>query len=455
MKQTKAYVYIIIVLGALGGILYGYDIGVMNAAVIFINKEIIMSHAQESLLLGSVLGGGALATLFAGKVSDIIGRKVSILISCVIFILSTFIIMNAHGYESLLIGRLVQGIAVGIVTIVIPLYIVEVIPENLRGKGIALFQLMLTFGIAGAGYVGYEFTKWFPSDGHWRDMFATSMVPAIILLIGGCIFLPASSRWLLMKGKAENAKSNLRKIYNDSVVDHEYEKIKKNIGTGGASFQDFLSSFKNRRAVVLFVSVALIAMLQQMTGINTFLQYSASLLVKSGLTASTTAVFSSTAIMLINFIVTIIALFLIDYAGRKPLVLFGTFVVFLALILMAICYATLGSSPLKGYCMLILLCIFIIGYAVGPGVCIWALLSEPLPNKMRSVGMSIALFLNSGMSFIYGSLFLPLSAHIGFSGLFVISAISALIYNILVRKNIPETSNLSLEDIEDKLFKVS
>ncbi|WP_150468553.1 sugar porter family MFS transporter [Francisella sp. SYW-9] len=452
MKQTKGYVYIIMILGALGGILYGYDIGVMNAAVIFINKEIIMSHAQESLLLGSVLGGGALATLFAGKVSDFIGRKVSILISCVIFILSTFIIMNAHGYDSLLIGRLVQGIAVGIVTIVIPLYIVEVIPENLRGKGIALFQLMLTLGIVGAGYVGYKFTKWFPSNGHWRDMFGTSMVPAIILLIGGVIFLPTSSRWLFMKGKAEKAKANLRKIYNENVVEHEYEKIKKSIGAG-ATFQDFLASFKDKRVVVLFVSVALIAMLQQLTGINTFLQYSASLLVQSGLTASTTAVFSSTAIMLINFVVTIVALCLIDYAGRRPLVLFGTFVVFLALALMAICYYSLGASSLKGYCMLVLLCVFIIGYAVGPGVCIWALLSEPLPNKMRSVGMSIALFLNSGMSFLYGSLFLPLSAHIGFAGLFVISAISALIYHILVRKNIPETGNLSLEDIEDNLYK--
>ncbi|ASG67524.1 MFS transporter [Francisella halioticida] len=452
MKQTKGYVYIIMILGALGGILYGYDIGVMNAAVIFINKEIVMSHGQESLLLGSVLGGGALATLFAGKVSDIIGRKVSILISCVIFILSTFIIMSSHGYESLLIGRLVQGIAVGIVTIVIPLYIVEVIPENLRGKGIALFQLMLTLGIVGAGYVGYLYTKWFPTNGHWRDMFGTSMVPAIFLLIGGAVFLPTSSRWLFMKGKAEKAKANLYKIYNENIVEHEYEKIKKSIAVG-TTFQDFLAGFKNKKVVVLFISVALIAMLQQLTGINTFLQYSSSLLVKSGLTASTTAVFSSTVIMLINFVVTIIALCLIDYAGRRPLVLFGTFIVFLALILMAICYYFLGASSLKGYCMLTLLCLFIIGYAVGPGVCIWALLSEPLPNKMRSVGMSIALFLNSGMSFLYGSLFLPLSAHIGFAGLFLISAISVLIYHILIRKNIPETGNLSLEEIEDNLYK--
>ncbi|MDF1795314.1 MAG: sugar porter family MFS transporter [Coxiellaceae bacterium] len=437
------YSWLMIGFAAIGGILYGYDLGIIAGAILFIRESIPMTDAQSSFLVAAVLGGGAIATLISGPLADVFGRKRMILVAAVIFLAGVLSLAYAHTYRMVLLGRLTQGVGVGIVTIIIPLYLAESLPANIRGRGISAFQLLLTFGILMASLVGLYFTP----SGNWRGMFLSATVPGLILLVGG-LLLPNSPRWLFNKGHEDKAYDILCKSRTHSHAQEEIDRMRALLKKSTTHWKTELKALCSKRYVVPVTIVMLVAMLQQLMGINSILQLSAYILKTGGLSSNITAMLGSTAITSINFLLTIAAFFLVDRIGRKLLLMIGTAGCMISLFCLGCTYFIFDVSLLKGYLLLAGIIGFITAYAIGPGVIVWLVISELLPSRIRSTGMSIALFINSMTSAMLASVFLPLAHRIGYYSVFMLCAIAAGIYFMIAFNVIPETKNKTLEEIE-------
>ncbi|MFT6834143.1 MAG: SP family galactose:H+ symporter-like MFS transporter [Francisellaceae bacterium] len=442
---NKWLLYIAIFFAAIGGMLYGYDIGIINGALLPIQKEFNLSYTQLSFLAGSVLYGGAFATLFSGYLADIFGRKKMIITSAIIFIISIFIIYMATGYTSLFIGRLVQGISVGIITIVIPLYITETVPSHIRGRATVSFQLMLTFGIVFANAASIFFIDT-GSAANWRGMFLTALIPGLVMLVGSFL-LVRSPRWLSMKGDLKSSLNILLKTREKSQAHKEFQSISESVKHHATS-ESFYKLFLKKQYLKPILIVFGIAILGQLTGINSFLQMSSIFLTQAGLHSAMGAMIGTTVATGLNFGITIISIIIADKIERKHIVSIGTLGVVIALLFCAVVSFSLPESPLKGYLLLTGILLFIIFYAIGPGAFIWVILSELLPNLVRSKAMAMALFFNSLASAILASAFLPMSNIIGFSGMFLFCAFTTTIYFLIAVFLIPKTTGKSLEEIE-------
>jgi sugar porter (SP) family MFS transporter len=444
MKINKT-ILIVIAIAGLGGFLYGFDIGVIAGALVFLKRDLAISSNEASLIVAAVLGGGSLATLFSGPFADRFGRRFSIDLSAIVFIIGTIILIISSSFALVMTGRLIQGIGVGIITIVIPLYVAETIPPRLRGRGVTLFQLCLTFGIL----IGYVVNYGFKSSGDWRLMFATALIPSVIFLIGGLFLLPRSPRWLYQHGHTDEARNVLAKMQGNVGVDEALHKMKAVIEEErkrtGSSWALLLKP-GYRKAFLLALAVGI---LNQLTGINVLLQFNTTILKASGLN---TAVLGSTAIGLAQFVITIVAMSLVDKVGRRPLLIVGTAGITISLLFIGIMQAFFPPSLLVGYSTLAGFMVFIIFYAVGPGVVVWLAISEVLPLAIRAKGMAVALFANSLVSAGLAAVFMIMVGVVGYSGTFFMLAFFVFLYLLVAIFPLPETKDRSLEEIEKELF---
>jgi len=441
--NPQAFTFLMIIIAAIGGILYGYDLGIISGAMAFMNRDIAMSSGQLHIMPGAVLFGGAFATLVTGPLCDYFGRRKMLLTAAIVFIIGVIVIATATSYAGLLAGRLIQGVGVGIVTIAIPLYLAEAIPPQVRGKAIGTFQLLLTAGILMSSLVGLYFTR----SGDWRAMFWSALAPGILLLVGGLI-LAESPRWLCLKGRFEDALQTLLKSRSQPVAEHELEQIRIAIAAGRQNQSPQRISLWQKQYLRPLLIVLSVACLGQLTGINSFLQLAPTILKNAGLGSNTIAMLGNTAITGLNFIVTIVALFLVDRLGRRFLLCLGTAGIVVALTYCGFIFYSLPPSELKGLLLLSGILLFILFFAIGPGVVIWMVISELLPLRIRSSGMAVALFLNSMTSAILATSFLGLATAIGFYGVFWLCACFTLLYFSVVFFLIPETKHKSLEEIE-------
>lgn len=439
---------IVMVLASLGGILYGYDIGIISGALLFMKGDLHLTPGDESWLVGAVLWGGAAATLFSGPFADRYGRRFSINVSAVIFIIGVIIVVFSESFVAVLAGRLVQGIGIGIITIVVPLYLVETMPPVLRGRGVTLFQLCLTFGILLGFAIGYAFH----GNGDWQAMFATMLIPAVAFLIGGLFVLPDSPRWLYRRGRIDEARATLARIQSPAEADRALAEIEAAVlEESKQKHGDWGLLLRPGFRKAFFIALA-IGILNQLTGINTLLQFNTVILHQSGLTTSAGAILGSIGVGLANVVLTIIALSLIDKIGRRPLLIIGTAGVMAALIFMGVVHLALTPSPFVGYATLGGFIAFVIFFAVGPGVVVWLAISEILPLAIRAKGMAVALFANSAVSAGLATVFMSLVASMGYGGMFLLLACFVLIYLLVAVFPLPETKGRSLEEIEKEFF---
>lgn len=432
---------LVLAFAGLGGILYGYDIGAISGALLFMRPEFGLNAAQMSLIVAAVLGGGSLATLVGGPAADLFGRKGVIKAAGALFILGVSILISAKDFDIAMLGRLVQGIGVGLITVVIPLYLIEVIHRDLRGRGIALFQLCLTFGIL----LGYVVDYAFSSAGNWRAMFAVALVPGVVFVLGA-FTLPQSPRWLYFRGRGSEALKLLGKMYSPEEAKSIFREIE-----AGASHGDEADSWKLLRFPGYWKAFAIalsIGMLNQLTGVNSVLQFSAVILHQSGFSSAAAAIVGSVCIGLINFVMTALMLPLIDRFGRRPLLLVGTLGSAASYILIGVAHFFSASSATQGYVTLIGLLLFMAFFAMGPGIVAWLAISETLPLKIRAKGMSVTLFCNSLLSASLAAVFMTVVNHIGYGGTFFILAALIALYAWVVWRFLPETKGLSLEEIE-------
>jgi MFS family permease len=599
-NEKAAYNRFLLLVAGLGGLLYGVDVGIIAGALPYLEATSGLNAGQLSIVVAAVLLGSVISTLFAGALADGIGRKPLMVLSGLLFVCSIPMIALSRGYESLVLGRLLQGISAGFIGVVVPLYLAECLSASSRGKGTGIFQWLLTLGIVAAAVVGMYFSlrveevarlrdpaKLFAfKDTAWRSIFWVSLPPGILFVIGS-LMVSESPRWLFRRGKRDAAYAALLRSRTTEQADVELaemeqtaaaEKAKTSTGTKivGAKIKE---SLRRRKYVIPFVLACVILACNQATGINSIIGYNTNILLQSGL-SDLQAHWGYVLFTIVNFLMTIGGVLLVDRKGRKFLLSVGSAGIIVSLLCtgllfrrtekqrvdardavqslvhslvqstvqskvdasqkvtllydeetarallaasgdagkaiatgnrptsLVIIYSygdfhaatkvarsddpaakpieitrescvpankvlafftnpfsdleTARNAPLRidnalitpvptthnGWLVAISLFVFMAFFAIGPGVCVWLALSELMPTRIRSNGMSIALLINQAVSTAIAAMFLPTVGKHGYSTMFFGFAACTVVYFITAAVFLPETKGKTLEEIE-------
>jgi SP family myo-inositol transporter-like MFS transporter 13 len=582
-KDKAVYNRVLLLVAGLGGLLYGVDIGIISSALPYLNATSGFNSNQISNVVAAVLLGSVISTLFAGSLADWIGRKPLMMLSGLLFVCSIPIIALSHGYQSLMIGRLSQGISAGLIGVVVPLYLAECLAASARGKGTGIFQWLLTLGIVIAAIVGFYFSIRVEQvaklenaarllafkDAAWRGIFWVSLPPGLLFVIGG-FMVSESPRWLFRRGKKDAAYAALLRSRTPDQANIELAEMEQTAAaekakdSAGAKFRE---SLLRRKYVIPFVLACVILACNQATGVNSIIGFNTNILLQSGL-SDFQAHLGYVLFTIVNFLMTLIGVLLVDRKGRKFLLSVGSAGIIVSLVCTGLLFrqtekqhvdsrsavqsivdkqdadrasllyddktasallaATGGSgqsmsgrpttlviiysygdfraatqvarsddsaakpieitrdscvpsnkiiaffsnpfsdldaareAPLRidnalitpvptthnGWLVAVSLFIFMAFFAIGPGVCVWLALSELMPTRIRSNGMSIALLINQAVSTAIAATFLPTVGRYGYSTMFFGFAACTVIYFITAAVFLPETKGKTLEEIE-------
>jgi MFS transporter, SP family, solute carrier family 2 (myo-inositol transporter), member 13 len=580
-NQKAGYNRFLLLVAGLGGLLYGVDVGIIAGALPYLEATSGLNAGQLSIVVAAVLLGSVISTLFAGTLADWMGRKLLMTLSGVLFVISIPLIALSHGYEWLVLGRLLQGVSAGLIGVVVPLYLAECLAACNRGKGTGIFQWLLTLGIVTAALVGMFFSirvqqvarlgdaaRLFAfKDTAWRSIFWVSLPPGILFVIGS-LMVSDSPRWLFRRGRRDAAYAALLRSRTTEQANLELAEMeqaaaaeKPSTSTGAKVKESLL----RRKYVIPFVLACVILACNQATGINSIIGYNTNILLQSGL-SDVQAHWGYVLFTVINFLVTIGGVMLVDRKGRKFLLSVGTAGIIVSLVCTGLLFrqterlrvdsrapvqsmvnadqkitltydqklaATLllaggdtarriggrptslvviysygdfqaatkaarsddpAATPIEitrescvpankvvaffsnpfgdldaarqapltiddalitplpsqrsGWRVALTLFVFMAFYAVGPGVCVWLALSELMPTRIRSNGMSIALLLNQAVSTGIAGVFLPTVGKYGYAAMFFGFAGCTVIYFITAAVFLPETKGKTLEEIE-------
>jgi MFS transporter, SP family, solute carrier family 2 (myo-inositol transporter), member 13 len=545
-KSSNFYGRYLLVIAGLGGLLYGADIGIIAAALLYVGRTIELTLEQTSLVVAAVLGGSMVSSLAAGLLADWFGRRKMMIVSGLMFVVSVLVIVLSRGFVSLFLGRLLQGMSGGVIAVVVPLYLAECLSAQNRGRGTAIFQFFLTFGIVLASLIGWYYTRQAEAvvaaaagnialiqaaQNHaWRSMFLAVVYPGALFFLGSFL-LSETPRWLLRKGRLEAASKALLRSVSPEEAALQLEEMQSLAHKSAAASHG--GSLWRRKYIVPFVLACVILSCTQATGINSILSFLVIILRQAGMTARL-ATQGDVFVKVINCVMTVVAVVLVDRKGRRFLLQIGTGGIVVALLaggflflraeaartdvkrevqaaeagnrvtlpldqgvfaaaaqgrrmVMTVIYSygdgrrmatvlTDSTNPVltlepekesstkplvierawygpvppeqSGWLMALCLALFIMSYAVGPGVVVWLALSELMPTRIRSTGMGIALLLNQGISTLIAGMFLPVVGSEGYSTMFFFWAGCTVVYFLATTFFLPETRGKSLEEIE-------
>ena len=589
LSHDKAsYNRFLLLVAGLGGLLYGVDVGIIAGALPYLEATSGLNAGQLSIVVAAVLLGSVISTLFAGALADWIGRKPLMIVSGLLFVCSIPIIALSRGYDSLVLGRLLQGISAGLIGVVVPLYLAECLAATNRGRGTAIFQWLLTLGIVTAAVVGMYFSfrveevakvgdpaRLFAfKDTAWRSIFWVSLPPGILFVIGS-FMVSESPRWLFRRGERDAAYAALLRSRSDeqakvelAEMDQASASAEKPAGRHvGVKVKE---SLLRRKYVIPFLLACVILACNQATGVNSIIGYNTNILLQSGL-SDVQAHWGYVLFTIVNFLTTIASVMLVDRKGRKFLLSVGSAGIIVALVCTGLLFRRTeklrvdsrdavqsmvdakqagadqklsllydaktanallvadgdagkaisnrptslvviysygdfhaatkvarsddeSAAPIEitrdscvpankvvaffsnpfadldaarhaalqidaalitpvpstnnGWLVAISLFVFMAFFAIGPGVCVWLALSELMPTRIRSNGMSIALLINQAVSTGIAAMFLPTVGKHGYSAMFFGFAACTVIYFITATVFLPETKGKTLEEIE-------
>jgi SP family myo-inositol transporter-like MFS transporter 13 len=573
----RSYNVLLLCVAGLGGLLYGVDVGIIGGALPYLEATSHLSATQLSTIVAAVLLGSVVSTVFAGVLADWLGRKPVMILSGLVFVISIPLIALSPSYGQLLLGRLLQGTSGGFIGVVVPLYLAECLPSSVRGKGTALFQLLLTFGIVAAALMGMYYSYrvqavsatasaevlFHVKDQAWRHIFWISLPPGILFMVGS-LFVGESPRWLYRKKRVEQALASLLRSRGAGQAEIEFaemQAVSEHREQAGKSGDRLL----RRKYVIPFLLACVILFCNTATGVNSIIGYNTSILLQSGL-SDLASHWGYVLFTTVNFVMTIVGMMLVDRKGRKFLLILGSTGLMISLIAIGILFwqtersdiecraavqsmvgpqqdltltfdsaeaarllaasgfagarsvadhaslaviysyggftgettyvrsdtagtsqiqiarkgsvpsnkveaffknpfadveaaqtaslrierARIGRIPSARHGALVALALFsfIAFFAVGPGVCVWLALSELMPTRIRSVGMSIALVINQLVSTTLAVVFLPVVSRYGYSTMFFLFAGFTVIYLVTATFFLPETKGKTLEEIE-------
>ena len=435
------WLYIVAIVASLGGLLSGYDTGVISGALLFINETWVLPDTLQGFLVSSVLIGAVIGAATNGILADIFGRKKIIMATAVIFILGSILCAFAPNVYVLILSRIFVGFAVGIVNFVVPLYLSEVSPKNLRGTLVSLYQWAITAGILFSYFINAVFAQ---AVYNWRWMLFAGVVPGLVLFIGMC-FMSDTPRWLVSKNRDDEAKKVFSKIEPDIEPEKEIAEIKETLVDNRQE-----KAFRLKKWMIMPFVVGIGIMFAQIcTGINTIIYYAPTIFKTAGFDSNLTAIYATTGIGVVNFIMTIVAVFFTDRIGRKPLLYFGLTGVMLSLFALGTSFAFAGvlGSSLKWVAVGSLVT-YIICFAMSLGPIGWILVSEVFPLRIRGIAMSVCTVSNFAFNFFVVGSFPVLLHRIGGALAFWVFGIVSIFFIIFVYFFVPETKGISLEEIE-------
>lgn len=442
---NKHFYIIIAILAAFAGILFGYDTGVVSGAILFINDEFHLSAQTNGLVVSSVLFGALLGAILSGYLADHLGRKKILLIDAIIFIFGTLATAISGTINLIIAGRIIVGIAIGIASYVAPLYISEISPAKYRGGLVSLNQLAITIGIL----ISYIVDYFFAPHAQWRWMFAAGIIPAIIFFIG-MLFLPDSPRWIANKGHAQKALAVLQKIYNDkNQAQHELAAIQKTFNQQESNHWKILFSPFIRSTLTIGIGLAI---LQQVTGINTIIYYAPTIFKMAGFESATTAILATMGVGVVFVLSSILALPLMDTLGRRPLLLIGLAGMAISLLALGIAFQSPDHSNILKWVSMSSMVIYIACFGFSLGPIMWLMISEIYPLKVRGLGSSLATAANWGSNMLVAYTFLSMVEVLGPSGTFFIYFAISLFGMAFIYFLVPETKHVTLEQIETNLL---
>ncbi|MBM0321146.1 sugar porter family MFS transporter [Staphylococcus pseudintermedius] len=437
MKINKKMIFFI---GALGGLLYGYDMGVISGALLYLKDDIPLNAYTEGLVVSSMLVGAIVGAGLSGPLSEKLGRRRLVFMISIVFIIGALILALAPTMEVLVLGRVIIGLAVGGSTAIVPVYLSELAPTDARGSLSSLNQLMITIGILASYLVNYAFA---PIEG-WRWMLGLAVVPSVILMIG-VIFMPESPRWLLEKRGEKAARDVMKLTYPASEIDHEIENMKKINQIADNTW----TVLKSPWLLSTIIIGSVFALLQQLIGINAIIYYAPKIFATAGFGEST-AILSTVGIGVVNVLVTIFAISIIDKIDRKKLLVIGNIGMVASLLIMSALIWLIGVNS-AAWIILLCLTTFIIFFGVSWGPVLWVMLPELFPMRARGAATGIAALVLSIGSLLVAQFFPVLTDVLQVQQVFLIFAVIGIIAMIFVIKFLPETRGRSLEQIEQDL----
>jgi SP family arabinose:H+ symporter-like MFS transporter len=436
-KSNVLYVYVISAVAAVGGLLFGFDTAIIAGAIEFVKLQFHLNPHQEgfavsSLLIGCIVGAGV-----AGITSDRYGRKKVLIATSAFYVLSAVLAALPHSLSQLAGARFLGGLAVGVSSMVAPLYIAEISPARIRGRLVTLNQMAIVTGILLADVVSWLLEG--IGDANWRWMFASAAFPAIVLLIG-LLFVPESPRWLAKAGQHGQALAILTTIGGRRHAESEMAEIESVLAEETGSLWEL---FGRRFRLALVIGIVL-AVLGQITGINTIIYYAPKIFLTAGFEKASAAMWASVLVGITNFTSTIVALCLIDKVGRKPLLLFGPAGMGAALALAGI-FLTSEHVPAAAKVAIILA--YIVSFAIGVGGTVWVVISEIFPTKIRGRAVSLAVVSVWTACFAVAQTFPYLIETFGQRSFWIYAVMCAVMF-LFVLFVLPETKGESLEQIE-------
>ncbi len=449
MKFTYLWLYFVAIIASLGGLLSGYDTGVISGALLFINETWDLTDYMQGILVSSVLIGAVIGAATNGILADIFGRKKIIMATAIIFIVGSILCALAPNIIVLIISRILVGLAVGIVNFVVPLYLSEVSPKHLRGTLVSLYQWAITAGILFSYMINSAFAQ---AVFNWRWMLFAGVFPGTILLVG-MMFLGDTPRWLLSKNREDEARKVLQKIEPDVDLDEEMNHIKATLNQESDDTKSKKIVLKKWMIMPAIVGLG-IMFAQICTGINTIIYYAPTIFKIAGFDSNLNAIYATTGIGVVNFLMTIVAIYFTDRLGRKPLLYIGLTGVMLSLLSLGCAFQfedVLGAN-LKWVAVGSLVT-YIICFAMSLGPVGWIIVSEVFPLKIRGWAMSMCTVANFAFNFFVVSSFPIMINRVGGAITFWMFAAVSFLCILFVYVFVPETKGISLEQIEENWIK--
>ena len=456
-------VYIIAVIAATGGLLFGFDTGVISGAIPFFQKDFGIDDSTIELVTSAGLLGAILGALFCGKITDRLGRKKVILASAIIFAVGAIWSGIAVDTWNLILARLFLGIAIGVSSFAVPLYIAEISPAKVRGMLVSMFQLMVTIGVL----VSYLSDLFFADENDiscWRLMFYVGVIPACVLLVG-MVFMPETPRWLMSRGRHNECVDILNKIEGKEQARISLLQMQEEIKRNEMEKSGWKELLQPWLRTPLFICIG-IMFFQQFVGINTVIYYSPKIFLMAGFDGTVAAIWASVGIGIVNVVFTVISLYLVDRIGRRKLYFIGLSGIAFSVLCLSACFIYANQLGEIGRWLMV---IFMFGYvaffAISIGPLGWLVISEIFPQKVRGLGTSIGSLAVWIFNCIVSFTFFKIIDFFSIPGteivvgqttsenpagaffLYGFIAVLGLVWGYLF---LPETKGLSLEEIEQK-----
>ncbi len=441
--ENKSMVLFVAIVGALAGLIFGVDVGVISGVLPLLAKDMSLSHHAQEVVVSSALLGAVIGALASNPLSRWLGRKTTIILSAIIFSLGAILCAIAPNLTLLVIFRVFLGLALGMASFTAPVYLSEIAPKSSRGAVISAYQFLITIGIL----MAFVSDTLLEPSGSWRIMLGVTVVPALIMLFCVC-FLPKSPRWLLLKGRKEEAMKILRKIAGDKEAEVEAIEIQDSLKVKQSGFA-MLGVKKFWPVLVLGI---FLQVFQQFSGINAIMYYAPTIFKMAGYASQSSQMWATVLVGVVNVISTIFTIIYVDKFGRRPILFLGLSIVIVSLFVVFGMYNMGVQTHTQQIILVISVLTFIMGFAISLGPIVWMLCSEIFPLKGREFGIMITTAVNWTGNMIVGGTFLSVVDTIGIAHTFLGLAIINIIALIVIFKYVPETKGVSLEHIEKNLF---